>query len=156
MKKNLILFSCLALLSVACKKNHDSSNPISTWTFKGTPYQAIDVTYMIGGSTASLTATAIAAGPTGSRDILVFEFTPPPTISGEMLITDSGDPNTIVVSVADLTTVPANYVSGKTNVKANVTVNGKVSVSFPGSIWLYNNIDSSDSAQLSVGTITQQ
>ena len=44
-----------------------------------------------------------------------------------------------------------------TNVMANVTVNnGKVGVSFAGKIWLYNVSNASDSAQLSVGTITEQ
>jgi len=40
---------------------------------------------------------------------------------------------------------------------ANVTVNnGKVGVSFAGKIWLYNVSNASDSAQLSIGTITEQ
>ena len=156
MKRNLILFSCLALLLGGCKKNHEGSSSSGTWTFKGTPYQAIAVTYVLGGrygNYALLTATA--TGP-NFRNILTFQFFPPPTSSGEMLITDSGDPNTIVVSVTDLTPVSGtDYLSGKTSVKANVTVNGKISVSFPGSIWLYNNRAPFDSAQLSVGMISQ-
>jgi hypothetical protein len=75
-----------------------------------------------------------------------------------MLITDTGDSNTVVVSVmALIASGNTNYISRKTSVKANVTVNNsKVSASFPGNIWLYNDVNSSDSAQLSVGTITQQ
>jgi len=49
------------------------------------------------------------------------------------------------------------YLNEETNVMANVTVNnGKISVSFPGTIWLHNLANTNDSAQLSVGTITQQ
>jgi hypothetical protein len=40
---------------------------------------------------------------------------------------------------------------------ANVTINaGKISVTFPGKIWLHNVQNFNDSAQVSVGTITQQ
>jgi hypothetical protein len=76
-----------------------------------------------------------------------------------MLIIDSGDPNTIVITVSVSTPLAGaftSYISGKTNVKANVAVNGKVSVSFPGGIWVHNWTNYSDSTQLSAGTITQQ
>jgi len=150
-KKNLILYSCLALLLGACKKNHDnSSNSSNTWTFYGNTYQAATVTYLNYGN-----LTAITYGGTST---LMFAFSTPPTSSGEMLITDSGDPNTVVITVARCTfgIGCTFYVSGKTNVQANVTVNGKVSVDFPGSIWVHNQANYSDSTQLSVGTITSQ
>jgi len=91
----------------------------------------------------------------------MFQFSTPPTSSGEMLITYSGDPspNTVVITVSRSTAAIGaftSYISGKTNVKANVTVNGKVAVSFPGSIWIHNQANYSDSTQLSVGTITSQ
>ena len=157
MKRKLILFSCLALLLGACKKNHDGNTSSSTWTFKGTTYQAAAITYAVGGTMRYGLLTATAAG-SNFTFILTFRLFPPPTSSSEMLITDTGDPNTVVVSVmALIASGNTNYISRKTSVKANVTVNNsKVSASFPGNIWLYNDVNSSDSAQLSVGTITQQ
>jgi hypothetical protein len=152
-KKNLVLYSCLALLFGACKKNHDdSSNSSNTWTFYGNTYQAATVTYI---NTGNLTAATY-----GATSTLMFQFSSPPTSSGEMLITDSGDPtpNTVVITVARSTYGIGStfYLSGRTNVKANVTVNGKVSVGFAGRIWVHNWGNYSDSTQLSVGTITQQ
>jgi hypothetical protein len=158
MKKNLILCSCLALLFAACKKDHDdSSNSANTWTFKGNTYKAATVVYVDAGGQANLSAGATGATAT-SADGLAFLFNTPPTTSGQMLITDTGDPNTIMVSTSNLTgSLSTFYLNGETNVQANVTVSGgKVSVSFPGSIWLHDMANYSDSAQLSVGTITQQ
>lgn len=153
MKKNLILYSCFALLLGACKKDHDDrSNSPNTWSLYGNTYQATTVTYLSYGN-----LTAASSGATSS--ILMFQFSTPPTSSGEMLITDSGDPNTIVITVSVSTPGAGaftSYNSGKTDVKANVVVNGKVSVSFPRSIWVHNWTNYSDSAQLSAGTITQQ
>lgn len=162
MTKNLILYTCLVLLVGACKKDHDNSRPgpslsPNTWTFNGTTYTAarLQYFYMISNQTA---LEADAAGNTAiSGYTLTFTF-PTPYSSGQMLITDTYYPNTVFVSALKLG-YPAgtNYFCTKTNVHANVTYNnGKASVSFPGSIWLYNQINSSDSAQLSVGTITQQ
>jgi len=159
MKKNLILCSCLALLVLAaCKKDHDdSSNSANTWTFKGTSYTAATVVYVNAGGQANLSAAATGNTAT-SGDGLAFLFITPPTTSGQMLITDTGDPNTIMVSHAKMSNSSTTfYANGETNVLANVTVSGgKVSVSFPGSIWLHDMANYSDSAQLSVGTITQQ
>jgi len=157
MKRNLTLFSFLALLLGACNKNHESNMSSSTWTFKATNYQAAAVTYAVGGTMRYGLLTATAAS-SNSTYILTFRLFPPPTSNGDMLITDTGDPNTVVVSVmALIASGNINYISRKTNVQANVTLsNGKVSASFPGNIWLYNDVNSSDSAQLSVGTITQQ
>jgi hypothetical protein len=158
MKKSLVLFLSIALLLSACKKDHnDSSNAANTWNFKGTDYTAASVAYVNGGSAANLSAAATGATAT-SADQLTFGFITPPTSSGQLLITDSGDPNTLLVSVSKLSgTSTTFYLNQETNVMANVTVNnGKISVSFPGTIWLYNLANSNDSAQLSVGTITQQ
>jgi hypothetical protein len=157
MKRNLILYSSLALLLGACSKDHsDSSNSGNTWTFAGTTYTAGTVVYVDAGSQANLSAGATGATAT-SADGLVFLFLPPPTSNGQMLITDSGDPNTVRVSVSKLSGSSTTfYISGETNVQASVTVSGKVSASFPGSIWVHNMANYSDSAQLSVGTITQQ
>jgi len=158
MKKRLILYSCLALLLGACSKDHgDSSNSANTWTFAGTNYSAATVVYVDAGPQANLSAVATGATST-SGDGLTFLFVPPPTSSGQMLITDTGDPNTIMVSASRLSgTNTTFYTSTETNVQASVTINsGKVSVSFPGSIWVHNMSNYSDSAQLSVGTITQQ
>jgi hypothetical protein len=157
MKKNLTLFLCLALLLGACKKNHDDKGGGgNTWTFKGTTYQAGSVTYSSSFGVAELSASATGATST-SVDALVFEFPSAPTSSGQFLITDTGDPNTMRVAVTKLSGgVATGYYSGETTVKADVNVNGKVSVSFPGNIWLYNIANSSDSAQLSTGTITEQ
>jgi hypothetical protein len=158
MKKSLILSLSLALLLSACKKDHDdASNAANTWNFKGTTYTAATVMYVNGGSASNLSAGATGATAT-SADGLTFAFVTPPTSSGQMLITDSGDPNTVMVSTSNLSgTNTTFYLNEETNVMANVTINnGKISVSFPGTIWLHNLSNSSDSAQLSVGTITQQ
>jgi hypothetical protein len=110
------------------------------------------VAYVNGGPQANLSAS------TPSADGLTFIFATPPTSNGQMLITDSGEPNTLLVSASNLFgTNTTFYLSQETTVKADVSVSsGKVSVSFPGTIWLYNLANSNDSAQLSVGTITQQ
>jgi hypothetical protein len=158
MKGNLILYLSLALVLGACKKDKEDSNTAAnTWTFKGTNYTAATVDYINGGSTANLIAVATGATAT-STDQLTFGFTTSPTSSGQLPITDSADPNTLLVSISKSTgTSTTFYLNGETNVKADVTVNnGKISVSFPGTIWLYNLSNSSDSAQLSAGTITQQ
>jgi hypothetical protein len=89
----------------------------------------------------------------------MFQFSTPPTSSGEMLISDAGDPNTVVITVSRSAAAMGaftSYISGKTNVKANVAVKGKVSIGFPGRIWVHNWTNYSDSTQLSAGTITQQ
>jgi hypothetical protein len=157
MKKSLMLSLSLVLLLSACKKDHDDSTAANTWNFKGTDYTAATVVYVNGGSTANLSATATGASAT-SADGLAFVFATPPSSSGQMLITDSGDPNTVLVSISNLSgTTTTFYLNEQTDVMANVTINnGKISVSFPGSIWLHNLANSSDSAQLSAGTITQQ
>lgn len=159
MKKNLILYSCLALLLGACKKDKDGdgSNPSNSWTFAGTTYKAATVTYVNALGAANLSAAA-QGGSATSADGLTFIFMTPPTASGQMLITDSNAPNTVIVSVSKLSgTSTTFYTSGETNVSVNINVNsGKVSASFPGTIWLYNLANSKDSAQLSVGTIAQQ
>jgi hypothetical protein len=150
-KKSLILYFSLALLPGACKKDQNGSgNSPNAWTFNGNTYQAATVTYSNYGN--------LTAATYGATCMLMFDFTTPPTSSGEMLITDSGDPNTVVVSVGTSTfgVGSALYASGKTNVKTNVTVNGKISVGFPGSIWVHNRTNYSDSIRLSAGTITQQ
>ncbi len=158
MKRNLILYLSLALLLGACKKDKSDSNTAdNSWTFKGVTYQAATVGYENAGAQANLTASATGATTT-SADGLTFVFTTPPTTNGQMLITDSQDPNTVVVGVSNLSgTNTTLYLSEETTVKADVSVSsGKVSVSFPGTIWLHNLANANDSAQLSVGTITQQ
>ena len=158
MKKKLILYSTLALLLGACKKNNDDKgSAANTWNFRGTDYTAATVMYVDAGAQANLSAGATGATAT-SADGLVFLFLTPPTASGQMPITDTMDPNTVMVSVSKLSgTTTTFYTNAETNVQANITVSGgKVSASFPGSIWLHNMSNYSDSAQLSVGTITQQ
>jgi hypothetical protein len=158
MKKNLVLYSFFVLLLGACSKDHgDNNNSSNTWTFAGTTYKALTVVYVNGGAQANLSASA-SGGTTTSADGLSFVFSTPPTISSQMLITYSGEPNTVLVTASKLSgTNTTFYLNEETNVKADVTVNnGKVSVNFPGTIWLHNLTNSADSAQLSVGTITQQ
>ena len=158
MKRNLILYSCIALFIVGCSKNKDSkTNSDNTWNFGGTTYTAANVSYINGGSAANLSATATGATAT-SADGLVFEFATPPVSDGQMLITSSDDPNTILVAVSKLSgTTTTFYTNDVTSTTANVSVStGKVSVTFPGKIWLHNMTNFSDSAQLSAGTITQQ
>lgn len=158
MKKNIILYICVTFLLVACSKKSDSSSSsANSWTFAGTSYKASGVVYINGGAEANLSAPAAGSTATSANG-LVFSFTPPPTSSGQMLITNSNDPNTVLVGVTKLSgTATTFYTNGITGITANVAVNsGKISIDFPGKIWLHNLSDFSDSAQLSVGTITQQ
>jgi len=158
MKKSLILTISLAFLLSACKKDHDNSgSAANSWNFKGTTYTAATVVYVNGGSVANLSAIATGATAT-SEDRLVFEFSTPPASSGQMPITDSGDPNTVLVSISKLSeTGTTLYLNTETNVMANVDIrNGKISASFPGTIWMHNLANYYDSAELSVGTVTQQ
>ena len=153
MKKSLILCLSLAFLLIACKKDHDNGEAANTWNFNGADYTAATVVFVNGGSTANLSATA-----TTSTDGLTFVFSTPPSSSGQMLITDSGDPNTVLVSISQLSATGTTfYLNEQTDVMANVSINnGKISVSFPGSIWLHRLGNAHDSAQLSAGAITQQ
>ena len=155
--KKIILCSCIVFLVTACSKKNDSNNSSNSWTFKGTTYKAAYITYINPGSQANLSASATGGTSTSSNG-LVFTFVNPPTQSSQMVVTNSGDPNTVLVSTSNLTgNTTTFYTNDVTNVKANVTVTGgKISVSFPGTIWLHNDSNFNDSAQLSVGTITQQ
>ncbi len=158
MKRNMILYACVITLLIACSKHNDSNDASAdTWTFAGISYKAATVVYINGGSAANLSASA-TGGTATSANGLIFSFTTPPTSSGSMLITNSNDPNTVLVGASNLSgTTTTFYVNDVTDINANVTVNnGKVSVNFPGKIWLHNLSNFNDSAQLSVGTITQQ
>ena len=158
MKRNIFLYASVTLLLIACGKQNDSINSAAnSWTFDGTSYKASTVVYINAGGAANLSAPA--AGSTSTSAIgLVFAFPTPPTSSGQMLITDSNDSNTVLVGVSKLSgTSTTFYTNSATNINANVTVNnGKVGISFPGKIWLHNLSNFSDSAQLSIGTITEQ
>lgn len=155
--RKIILICSTVLLVTACSKKNDNNNSSNTWTFKGTSYKAASVTYINPGSQSNLSASATGSTSTSSNG-LVFSFVNPPTQSSQMLITNTSDPNTVFVSTSNLTgNTTTFYTNDVTNVKANVTVTGgKISVSFPGTIWLHNDSNFNDSAQLSVGTITQQ
>jgi hypothetical protein len=155
--KKIVLYSCIGLLSVACKKNNSDNSSANTWHFAGKAYSAAAVIYLDAGGQSNLSATASGYTAT-SAEGLVFTFMTPPTSSTQMLIDDSGDANTVVVSTSKLSgTTTTFYSNDVTNVTANVTVNnGKVGVSFPGNIWLHNLADYNDSAQLSISTITEQ
>jgi len=156
MKTHLILY-CSLLVFFACKKKDNNVTPApSTWTFAGTSYTASSVSYIISGTTANLQASAQGNTATTQQG-LVFAFATPPTASGQLLITNTNAPNTVLAGEV-VVSGSANtfYYNNPTNVYANVTVqNGKVSITFPGTIWLYNSANPLDSAQLSVGTITQ-
>ncbi|MGZ4118635.1 MAG: hypothetical protein ACXVPY_14200 [Bacteroidia bacterium] len=158
MKRNMILYTCITFLLISCSKQSDNSNSsANSWTFAGTSYKAATVTYINGGGAANLSAPASGSTATSANG-LIFSFTTPPTTSGQMLITDSNDPNTVLVGVSNLSGTTATfYTNSVTDINANVTVNnGKVSINFAGKIWLHNLSDFNDSAQLSAGTITQQ
>ncbi|HEV7620125.1 MAG TPA: hypothetical protein VGO09_00255, partial [Flavisolibacter sp.] len=129
----------------------------NSWTFAGKSYKAASVAYINGGSESNLSASASGSTSNNSNG-LVFTFITPPTQSTQMLITNTNDPNTVFVSTSNLTgTTTTFYSNDVTTIKANVTVNnGKIGISFPGTIWLHNDSNFNDSAQLSVGTITQQ
>jgi hypothetical protein len=152
-----ILYTGIILLITACSKKENSVSSSNTWNFSGTTYTAATVAYINAGPEANLSASATGATSTSANG-LVFTFIGPPTQSTQMLITNSSDPNTVMVSVSKLSGSTATfYTDDITNIRANVTVNnGKVGISFPGTIWLHNEADYNDSAQLSVGTITQQ
>lgn len=155
--KKIILCSCIISLLSACSKKNGSGGSSNTWHFKGTAYTAAQVVYINAGGQANLSATATGATSTSANG-LTFSFITPPTTNAQMLITSSFDPNTVLVTASNLTgTTTTFYSNDITSVNANVTLsNGKVGVSFAGSIWLHNESDYNDSAQVSVGTITQQ
>lgn len=158
MKRNIILCACVTFLLIACSKNKDSSSSSAdSWTFAGTSYKASTVVYINGGVESNLSAPATGSTATSANG-LVFSFTTPPTSSGQMLITNSNDPNTVSVGVTNLSGISTTfYTNSITDINANVAVNnGKISIDFAGKIWLHNILNFSDSAQLSVGTITQQ
>jgi hypothetical protein len=98
MKKSLILYSFLVLLQPACKKDQHTGNAPNTWTLNGKNFQAVTVNYISSGDRAAITYSA-----TG---ILDFMFSTAPTAGGEMLISHSGDPNTIIIEVSQGTGFP--------------------------------------------------
>jgi hypothetical protein len=75
-----------------------------------------------------------------------------------MLITNTKTANTVMLEVtAASATAKTFYVNDATTIDAYITVSGgKVSATFPGSIWLHNTANYADSIKLSVNTITQQ
>lgn len=156
MKRSLILSSFFALLFCACKKPNDNNDSAaSSWTFGGITYKAETVVYDNTSSSLSASVFGSRSGPKGG---LSFVFVTPPASNSQMLITNSSLPNTVGVGVSTLSgTTTTYYISGETNVNANITItNGKISVSFPGTIWMHNLANSADSLQLSIGTIRQQ
>ena len=155
--KKVILYSCIFLLITSCSKKDNSAGSSNSWTFAGKSYKAASVSYINGGSESNLSASASGSTSNNSNG-LVFTFITPPTQSTQMLITNTNDSNTVFVSTSNLTgTTTTFYSNDVTTIKANVTVtNGKIGISFPGTIWLHNDSNFNDSAQLSVGTITQQ
>jgi hypothetical protein len=156
--KKIVLYSCISLLLGACSKKDDSpGSSANTWNFAGTNYSAATVVYINAGAQSNLSASATGATATNANG-LVFTFMTPPTSSGQMLITNTIDPNTVLVTASRLSGTTATFYSNDaTNTSASVTVNnGKVGISFAGSIWLHNDADHNDSAQLSISTITQQ
>jgi hypothetical protein len=158
MKRNMILYACITFLLIACSKHSDKSgSSANSWTFAGTSYKAATVTYINAGGAANLSASASGSTATSANG-LVFSFTTPPTTSSQMLITNSNDPNTVLVAASNLSGTTATFFTNSaTDINANVTVNnGKVSITFAGKIWLHNLSDFNDSAQVSVSTITQQ
>ncbi len=155
--KSIILFLCIIPMFVACSKKGSSSSSSNTWSFAGTNYTASTVVYINGGSQANL--SAVATGSTqSSANGLAFTFITPPAANMQMLITNSNDPNTVLVTATRLSGTTTTFWSNDiTNVTSDVTLqNGKVGISFPGKIWLHNISDFNDSAQLSIGTITEQ
>lgn len=155
--KKVILCLCIVLLYSACTKKGDGGSSANTWRFDGSSYTASAVVYINGGSESNLSASA--AGSTQSNaNGLVITFTTPPTTSTQMLITNSNDPNTVLVTASRLSGSTTTFWSNDiTNVSASITLqNGKVGISFPGTIWLHNISDFNDSAQLSIGTIREQ
>ena len=156
MKRSLILSSCFALLFCACKKHNDNNDSTtSSWIFGGITYNAETVLY----DSALRNLSALKyGGRSGPKGAVSFGFATAPTGNGQMLITNSSLPNTVGVGASTLSgTTTTYYISGETNVNANIMItNGKISVSFPGTIWMHNLGDPNDSVQLSVGTITQQ
>ena len=155
--KKIILCLCIVSLFSACTKKGNGGSSGNTWHFAGTAYTALTVVYIDAGSVSNLSATASGATQSNANG-LVFTFTSPPTTNMQMLITNSNDPNTVLVTESRLSGTTTTFWSDDvTNVMANVTVkNGKVGISFPGTIWVHNESDFNDSAQLSIGTITQQ
>lgn len=155
--KRIILFFYIITLCMSCSKKDSGSSSSNTWSFGGTNYTASAVTYINAGNQSNLSASA--AGSTQSNaNGLVFTFTTPPVNSTQMLITNSNDSNTVLVTAARQTGTTTTFWSNTiTNVMANVTLqNGKVGISFPGTIWLHNESNFNDSAQISISTIRQQ
>lgn len=155
MKKNLFIILVLSLIFNACKKG-DTGQSGNTWTFGGTKYTAAQVVYISAGSQSNLSATATGATQT-SNNSLVFTFSPPPTASSQMLISNSGAPNTVMISVMRLAGQTVTiYTNDIPTVNSKITVaNSKVSATFSGEIMLHNANNYNDSLRLSVGTITQ-
>jgi hypothetical protein len=157
MKKMILFASVIFLLSSCSKDNKSTNNSGNTWTFGNTTYTGTLVTYVNAGDESNLASTATGYTATSSNSI-IFTFINPPTSSGQIPITNSADPNTVMVSTSNLTgTTTTFYDCDVTGVMASVTISGgKISVTFPGKIWLHNIQNFNDSAQVSVGTITQQ
>jgi len=145
------------LLTACSKKGGGGGSSANTWRFAGNNYTASSVVYINAGASADLSVTA--SGSTASdANGLVFTFTPPPSGNTQMLITNSNAPNTVLVTESKLSGMTTTFYSNDvTNVNATVTIsNGKVGITFPGTIWLHNDGNFDDSAQISISTITEQ
>lgn len=158
MRTQFLCLLALVTLLGGCKKSVSGggSNAANSWTFGGKSFKAASVVYASSGGVGQLTATA-AGATASSGDGLIFTFYIAPTSNVQLLITDTQTPGTAVVATAHLSgSAITGYLNKQTTVKANITVaGGKVSASFPGTIWLYNSTNANDSLPLTVGTISQ-
>lgn len=158
MKRTILKLSLIALLFSACSKSSDdaTSTNANSWTLGSNTYTAAAVAYQTSGSQAAISATATGYTSTNLNS-LAFNFWSIPTNGQQLTINNTYASGTIFVTASKMVnSVITSYSNKATTVKATVTIaNSKVSVNFPGTIWVYNNNNANDSLQLSAGTITQ-
>ncbi len=156
MKKVFILPILFLFVMMGCKKNFSDGSD-NTWTLGSQRYFA---SIVIRGT------NSLSAFDTIAHQAIIFAFNSSPSgTENTYLICDTcSNQNTAQVIAEDypITTSSHNnyrnaiYVNTLTLVKASINAQGKLSVTFPGKLWVYNWARANDSLQLSVGTIAQQ
>jgi hypothetical protein len=153
--KKLLAFSAIALLFAACKKDDDNSGSATgnTWTLGTTTYTASAVVYQ---SSPAFALSATATGFTATNaNYLFFSFSTAPTNGAQFSLNSTGA-SVVISAVKMVNSTSTTYINKTSSVKATTSItSGKVGVSLPSSIWLFNNSNINDSIQLTASSITQ-
>lgn len=165
--KEFFGFCFAAVIFASCTKSVDLLNQSTDnkWTIGNKTFNSGNIAYQNIGGQGTFSTTAIASSATSNDNYsLKFTIFGTPTVSGLTLpITNTYLANTSYITYTQIIGQTATVYTNKlTNVTASVnyyfvdgTNTNKLAVSIPGSIWLYNKNNATDSVAFSSGTLIQ-